>query len=601
MCQRMTTRLRKSHRLPLTFRLAQPLLIKLIKPALIIFAGFVAIAPASEMTERLDALDDLKVVNVAQFSEKLAVIAENAGKLTQYEYDYLELLQSYEMSLRGDFDGAAALLESMLARDTEPEIVFRVKALLVNVFAVTRNYRNAFSYLEQISREVQSVTSTRAKEHGLSVLAYTYNQLSEFDIARFYAQVLIDSATSEKTLCHARHHLIESLYGLGQWELFSTMVESSVSHCVDNRELIFANLIRLKYFNYLLQTEQYRQADKYYDSFIDSVTKTNYPFLLAGVLGAGAQNSLALAEYNIAEERANRTLQHSGASEFSLPVLNAYYVLYQVNYTRQNFNKALEYHVKYTSALKANSDDRFVRQQAYHVAKAEIEVKDQRLALLDKDNELLFLQKNLYQQEVKQNRLIMLLLLLIVALASFMAYRGMSGRSRFKKIAEYDQLTGISNRYHFNNQARVALDYCELDAKPAALILFDLDHFKNINDRCGHATGDWALQQVVKTCRNFMRNNDVFGRIGGEEFAVVLPGCHADKAALMAEICRDAIATIDTKASGCTFPLSASFGVSSSDTSGYQLKQLLADADLAMYKAKQSGRDQVSMYTEELG
>lgn len=597
----MTTKPGKSQRLPLAFRLAQPLLIKLIKPAWIICAGFVAIAPASEMTARLDALDDLKVVNVAEFSKKLAVIAENPAELTPYQQDYLELLQSYEKSLRGDFDGAAVLLESMLARNTEPEIVFRVKALLVNVFAVTRNYRNAFSYLEQVSREVQSVTSTRAKEHGLSVLAYTYNQLSEFDIALFYAQLLINSATSEKALCHGRHHLIESLYGLGQWELFSTNVELSVSHCVNHHELIFANLIRLKYYNYLLLNEQYQQADEYYQSFIDSVTKTNYPFLLAGVLGAAAQNSLALAQYDAAEELARRTLQYSGSSEFSVPVLNAYDVLYQVNHSRGDFNKALEYHIKYTSALKANSDDRFVRQQAYHVAKAEIEVKDQRLALLDKDNELLFLQKNLYQQEVQQNRLIMLLLLLIVALVSFMAYRGMSGRSRFKKMAEYDQLTGISNRYHFNNQARVALDYCELDAKPAALILFDLDYFKNINDQYGHAAGDWALQQVVKTCRNFMRNNDVFGRIGGEEFAVVLPGCHADKAALMAEICRDAIATIDTKGSGYTFPLRASFGVSSSDTSGYQLKQLLADADLAMYKAKQSGRDQVSMYTEELG
>ena len=192
--------------------------------------------------------------------------------------------------------------------------------------------------------------------------------------------------------------------------------------------------------------------------------------------------------------------------------------------------------------------------------------------------------------------IIMLLLLLIVALASFMAYRGMSGRSRFKKIAEYDQLTGISNRYHFNNQAKVALDYCELDAKPAALILFDLDHFKNINDQCGHATGDWALQQVVKTCRNFMRNNDIFGRIGGEEFAVVLPGCQLDKAVLLAEICRDAIAAIDTSDIGIKFPLSASFGVSGSDTSGYQLKQLLADADHAMYRAKEAGRDQVAQY-----
>jgi diguanylate cyclase (GGDEF)-like protein len=95
-----------------------------------------------------------------------------------------------------------------------------------------------------------------------------------------------------------------------------------------------------------------------------------------------------------------------------------------------------------------------------------------------------------------------------------------------------------------------------------------------------------------------MRNNDVFGRIGGEEFAVVLPGCHTDKAVLLAEICRDAIASIDTSESGTSFPLTASFGVSSSDHSGFLLKQLLADADHAMYQSKQGGRDQVSEFAQ---
>ncbi|HSG53159.1 MAG TPA: diguanylate cyclase, partial [Rheinheimera sp.] len=84
----------------------------------------------------------------------------------------------------------------------------------------------------------------------------------------------------------------------------------------------------------------------------------------------------------------------------------------------------------------------------------------------------------------------------------------------------------------------------------------------------------------------------------GEEFAVVLPGCQTDKAALLAEICRDAIAAIDTKESGSAFPLTASFGVSGSDTSGYQLKQLLADADKALYSAKEAGRNQVISYAD---
>src|SRR5690606_15253457 len=202
---------------------------------------------------------------------------------------------------------------------------------------------------------------------------------------------------------------------------------------------------------------------------------------------------------------------------------------------------------------KAYDDEKAAGLLAYNIAKANVEVKNLRIVLLDKDNELLSLQKDLYEKEARQNRLLVLILGAILLLATVLAYRGMTGWRRFKKIAEYDQLTGISNRYHFNNQAKVALDYCENNAKPVALILFDLDYFKDINDTHGHAVGDWALRAVVKTCRNFMRNNDVFGRIGGEEFAVVLPGCQTDKAVLLAEICRDAFAGIDTSDSGKQF------------------------------------------------
>ncbi|MEO3879775.1 GGDEF domain-containing protein [Rheinheimera fenheensis] len=246
---------------------------------------------------------------------------------------------------------------------------------------------------------------------------------------------------------------------------------------------------------------------------------------------------------------------------------------------------------------KKYSDNKISQQLAYHQAKGETAIKNQRIALLDKDNEVLALQRDLYEQEARQNRLLVLILAAVLLLASALAYRGMTGRQRFKKIAEYDQLTGISNRYHFNKQARLALQYCEQNAKPVAVILFDLDHFKQINDLYGHAAGDWALQAVVKTCRNFMRNNDVFGRIGGEEFAVLLPGCQIDKATLLAEICRDAIASIDSRDSGFDFPLTASFGVSGSNTSGYVLKQLLSDADNAMYQAKAAGRNRVMAFS----
>ena len=135
--------------------------------------------------------------------------------------------------------------------------------------------------------------------------------------------------------------------------------------------------------------------------------------------------------------------------------------------------------------------------------------------------------------------------------------------------------------------------------QPLSLILLDVDHFKAYNDTYGHPAGDEALRRIANVLQSGCRGEmDLAARYGGEEFAVVLPGCQTDKAVLLAEICRDAIAGIDTADSGKQFSLSASFGVSGSDNSGYLLKQLLADADSAMYSAKAAGRNQVATFSE---
>lgn len=569
------------------------------KPAKFFFAGFFVLCSLTATAdERLEKLDDLKVVDVAAFRQQLAALERESDTLSPVDQNYFRLLQGYNLLLLGDFRSAQSHLESMLQSDIAPDLLFRVKALLINVQAVSRNYHSAFLYLEEISRDLPQVNDTRAKEHGLSVIAYTYNQLEEFDIAKYYSQTLVNTATSERARCHANHHLLESLYGLQNWPAFNELVENAVEHCLTLNEHVFANLIRVKRHSYLLEVGDVVAAERYYASYKNALEKVGYPMLIASASALAAKGAAQQGQYEKALQLARNALLHLDTEEFTIPLVNAYYALYKFYELKQDFGSALQFYIKYSEAAKANSDNRFIQQQAYHTVRAEIEVKNQRIAMLDKDNEVLSLQKDLYEHEAKQNRLVVLILAFVLVIATTLAYRGMAGRKRFKKIAEYDQLTGISNRYHFNNQARIALDYCENNAKPAAVILFDLDYFKTINDMHGHATGDWALQQVVKTCRNFMRNNDVFGRIGGEEFAVVLPGCHTDKAVLLAEICRDAIAAIDSSDSGKQFPLSASFGVSGSDTSGYQLKQLLADADHAMYQAKESGRDKVAAFSD---
>ncbi|KKO46735.1 hypothetical protein WG68_04700 [Arsukibacterium ikkense] len=323
------------------------------------------------------------------------------------------------------------------------------------------------------------------------------------------------------------------------------------------------------------------------------IEQTRYPILISQFAALAAQAHLSLGEIQQAELLAEQALSAAQSSPNNPALVEAYNTLYQIAKMQQNYQQALNYFELMRQTEGELNANKASQQAAYHMVKSEIELKNQRISLLDRDNELLFLQQSIYQQEAKNSRLWLILATLIGFTALVLAYRGLTGRRRFKLMAEYDQLTGISNRYHFNNQARLAIKSCRARQVPVAVILFDLDHFKTINDQFGHATGDWALQQIVQACKQFMRSNDIFGRIGGEEFVIMMPGCELDKATLLAEICRDAIVGIDCNSSEHQFSLSASFGVSGSNSSGYDVKQLLADADKAMYQAKAKGRNQV--------
>jgi diguanylate cyclase (GGDEF)-like protein len=552
---------------------------------------------ASVFLNQLTQLEEIRLTNFNSFSAGLAELEKVKDSFTEEENGYFFLLKGYEKSLAGEYEHAFTYLSPLIQSNSSGIYNFRAKVLAVNLYAISHDYLNAFLLLGELNKELPFINDAVARAQAIGNIAMLYNGIEKYEISLFYSEQFLSSVKEQQLVCRVLVHKLTSLASLKKSSDFLSEIDHGIATCQKYKEKIPEIIMLRDKMQVLLYLERFNEITNLYHIISEDVFATGYPILIAGVLNIVAQAYLRAGDFDNAELLAATALKQIEHTSINFVQTELYKILAELEKRKGNFEAALAYFEKYSALEKTYRDDKTNQQLAFHLAEGELEVKNKRIALLDKDNELLSLQKNIYEHEVKQNRLILLLLFSVLIIASFMAYRGMSGRKRFKKIAEFDQLTGISNRYHFNNLAKVALDYCELNTKPAALILFDLDYFKTINDNYGHACGDWALQQVVKTCRNFMRNNDVFGRIGGEEFAVVLPGCHVDKAALLAEICRDAIATIDTTESGYTFPLSASFGVSSSDTSGYQLKQLLADADLAMYRAKQSGRDQIATYS----
>jgi diguanylate cyclase (GGDEF)-like protein/PAS domain S-box-containing protein len=162
-----------------------------------------------------------------------------------------------------------------------------------------------------------------------------------------------------------------------------------------------------------------------------------------------------------------------------------------------------------------------------------------------------------------------------------------------RRMATTDVLTGAANRRHFIAQSEAELVRARRHDQPMGLIMLDIDHFKQFNDQHGHATGDLVLREVVACCAALVRQQDLVGRLGGEEFVVLLPQTDIAAAHTLAERLRLGIAALElTSEHGKPLSVTASFGVSEL-VMGDDVDSLLARVDAALYEAKRGGRNQV--------
>lgn len=161
-------------------------------------------------------------------------------------------------------------------------------------------------------------------------------------------------------------------------------------------------------------------------------------------------------------------------------------------------------------------------------------------------------------------------------------------------MASTDSLTEIYNRGAFKMLVDAYLTNISRDPSDGAFFVVDADHFKTINDRFGHNEGDSALRLIAQTIKGTLRGSDIIGRVGGEEFAVFLPGATKYHARLVAERIRSSVANISFVADGISAPLSVSVGgIYFNRSTTYD--ELFTAADRSLYDAKRAGRNLVKM------
>ena len=181
----------------------------------------------------------------------------------------------------------------------------------------------------------------------------------------------------------------------------------------------------------------------------------------------------------------------------------------------------------------------------------------------------------------------------LLLLMLWLAWRQLRQSRRLHRLALTDALTGISNRRHIEYMLHVAVDEARRSHRELAVIMLDIDHFKRVNDSHGHPVGDQVLEQIVHVCQGALRQHDRLGRMGGEEFLVVLPDTDIEGGLQVAERLRACVAATRPVVGGVELQLSISLGVAQLRAADTGATSLVRRADAALYHAKDNGRNRV--------
>jgi diguanylate cyclase (GGDEF)-like protein len=183
----------------------------------------------------------------------------------------------------------------------------------------------------------------------------------------------------------------------------------------------------------------------------------------------------------------------------------------------------------------------------------------------------------------------------LLVLMLWLAWRQWRQGRRLHRLAITDSLTGISNRRHIEHMLHMAVDEARRTRRPLTVIMLDVDHFKRVNDSHGHPVGDQVLEQIVQACQGALRQFDRLGRMGGEEFLVVLPDTDLEGGLQVAERLRANVATARPTVGDIELQLSISLGIAELAHSDTGPASLVRRADAALYHAKDNGRNRIEV------
>ncbi|MEP4889173.1 MAG: GGDEF domain-containing protein, partial [Aliiglaciecola sp.] len=553
----------------------------------------------ADVTTLLHKADKIRSSDFNTFEALMTELEENKGSFSEQQKQFYKLLKGYQLTFNGKVDEAIALYRNIESSNASETLKLRALSSLVNNYAVKRDFYLGAKAINRLFDQREKVQDEEALNSSFGVVAIFYNQAHQFELALQVANQLLKRTTTNRTQCFARQIKVEAEFELAKTLTDYQYAQQSIDFCKSHNEFLVANIIIMTVAESLTKESRISESLKLLQDAEKQTLASKYPPLIGVFFSLLANNYLLLDQPDLAKNyglKAYDSIQNFGLTKALVRSLE---VLYKAAEAQGDYPQTIDYLKRYNQAEKAYLDDTIARGLAFQQAKYEKLEQDNTIVILDKQNALLRTQAALAAEQSRNNKLALTLAVSLLILLFVVLYRNRKVQLKLRKMAETDELTGISNRHYFNHRAKSIIENAENQQQPVSFVLFDLDHFKKVNDTYGHQTGDWALRESVKQAKRVCRSIDLIGRMGGEEFGIVLPGCNIDEASKVAEICRAAIENIDTQETEHQFKITASFGVADALRCGYGLEKLFAGADTALYESKENGRNRVYQFNSE--
>ena len=574
------------------FRCGSSFLAGVLAIAVLAATGTTA-AAAQSIEQRIEAIEHSNKTEPWQISADLikALAPERPALVDPLRFR-IELVEARNFALAGDYASGLILIESVLKRELAPEYRIRALTLAVNMTTNVSEYPRAFGWLQEGLTLLDQIDTPQPRMLGMA--SYLYLRAGEERLALNFAEQALEMARSggnDRDRCIALSDLAIALSETAQTADAESTSREQIEACQLAKDPVFAADGHKGVGKSLIAQARYAHA-------IPWLKDARKQFQDAGFTSGAGETGVLLA----------KALLSSGGSlaeahellDAALPIFEAQQAHDNIELARLLMSEVLERDGRPAEALKqlrlSQAAHHYLdenarnRRLSYLQMQFDTRAKERQISTLQGQHALQAAEIAARSRTQWLQGLGLMSLVLVSALLISLLGRMRSQRQRYRELSEHDGLTGLYNHQSTLRLGLALLARCRQESDPFTAIVADIDSFKQINDRHGHAAGDAVLRSLGRLLLNVFPERALVGRSGGEEFTMLLPGS-AEQAHFLIDDLRRRIEPV--LFDGVRVEYSLSYGLCEASDASIPLEDIVRSADMALYQAKRSGRNRV--------